>query len=177
MADIEHEARAEAEAIMSEARERVGITVREQQRYIEGYIAGASRPASHATSEADECSCRGEYITALDLVDGCKCGRLKPFHEMTDEEVNVAASPATREAVTEREPYTPSLDEIVMGKTHLGDNFWRELSEDEVRRGIEAVRQEEREKAAQVVERYWPKFTGVNLPNIVRAQRKEQDRG
>ena len=34
-------ARAEAEAVMSEARERVGITVQEQTRYVEGHVAGA----------------------------------------------------------------------------------------------------------------------------------------
>ena len=34
-------ARAEAKAVMSEARERVGITVQEQNRYVEGRVAGA----------------------------------------------------------------------------------------------------------------------------------------
>lgn len=56
---------------------------------------------ARVAAEPDECSCRGEYVTALDIVDGCKCGRLKPFHEMTDDEVNAAASPATRERVTD----------------------------------------------------------------------------
>lgn len=51
--------------------------------------------------EEQPCSCRGEYITAIDLVDGCKCGRLKPFDRMTDDECNAAAaqgdSPTLRE--------------------------------------------------------------------------------
>lgn len=32
--------------------------------------------------------------------------------------------------------YTPTTDEVVMGKTDLGDNFWRELTEDEIRRWL-----------------------------------------
>lgn len=109
---IEQEARAEAvrtqKAVWAEVHGQEPsrtYTVAEVKRLVytldNAISALVSRPASPATSEADECSCRGEYITALDLVDGCKCGRLKPFHEMTDEEVNVAASPATRETVTE----------------------------------------------------------------------------
>lgn len=111
--NIEQEARAEAyrrftgDTIVDETTgetvpfDDYGYAETEREGFIAGAVWAASRPASPATSEADECSCRGEYITALDLVDGCKCGRLKPFHEMTDDEVNVAASPVTRETVTE----------------------------------------------------------------------------
>lgn len=38
--------------------------------------------------------------------------------------------------------YTPTHDDIVLGKIHLGDNFWRELSEDEVRRGLNEIQAE-----------------------------------
>ena len=46
------------------------------------------------------------------------------------------------------EPYTPTTDEIVLGKTHLGDNFWRELTENEIRRGLAA---HDREVAAKAL--------------------------
>lgn len=46
-------ARAEAEAVMSEARERVGITVREQTRYVEGYVAGAEWARIHLTTQEE----------------------------------------------------------------------------------------------------------------------------
>ncbi|ROR97821.1 hypothetical protein EDD28_2430 [Salana multivorans] len=46
------------------------------------------------------------------------------------------------------EPYTPTTDEIVAGMTHLGDNFWRELTEAEVRRGLSA---HDREVAARAL--------------------------
>ena len=46
------------------------------------------------------------------------------------------------------EPYTPTTDEIVIGMTHLGDNFWRELTENEIRRGLVA---HDREVAAKAL--------------------------
>lgn len=51
------------------------------------HSAGFRRPEA-----AEACSCRGEYVSALDIVDGCKCGRLKPFDQMTDDECNAAAT-------------------------------------------------------------------------------------
>lgn len=45
--------------------------------------------------------------------------------------------------------YTSTAGDIILGKVHLGDNFWRELSEDEVRQGIAAI---EREAAARALE-------------------------
>ena len=44
-------ARAEAEAVMSEARERVGITVQEQNRYVEGHVAGAEWARAHLAAQ------------------------------------------------------------------------------------------------------------------------------
>ena len=46
------------------------------------------------------------------------------------------------------EPYIPTTDEIVIGMTHLGDNFWRELTENEIRRGLAA---HDREVAARTL--------------------------
>ena len=46
------------------------------------------------------------------------------------------------------EPYTPTTDEIVLGMTHLRDNFWRELTENEIRRGLAA---HDREVAARAL--------------------------
>ena len=46
-------ARAEAEAVMSEARERVGITVQEQNRYVEGHVAGAEWARTHLTTQEE----------------------------------------------------------------------------------------------------------------------------
>ncbi len=46
------------------------------------------------------------------------------------------------------EPYTPTTDEIVIGMTHLGDNFWRELTENEILRGLAA---HDREVAARTL--------------------------
>ena len=49
--DFTEAARAEAEAVMSEARERVGITVQEQTRYVEGHVAGAEWARTHLFEE------------------------------------------------------------------------------------------------------------------------------
>ena len=46
-------ARAEAEAVMSEARERVGITVQEQNRYVEGHVAGAEWARTHLAAQGE----------------------------------------------------------------------------------------------------------------------------
>lgn len=85
------------------------------------------------------------------------------------------------------QPYTPSLSEVVMGKTHLGDNFWRELSEDEVRRGVEAVRADAWDEGAEAAwarstsevngQAYFWRTEGEPLnPHRIREQGKEQDR-
>lgn len=74
------------------------------------------------------------------------------------------------------ETYTPSVAEIVMGKTHLGDNFWRELSEAEVRRGIEAIRAEawdEGERAGGQNQLNWDGWRDTKPP-IENPYRKEQ---
>src|SRR5699024_1502852 len=49
--DFTEAARAEAEAVMSEARERVGITVQEQTRYVEGHVAGAEWARDHLAQQ------------------------------------------------------------------------------------------------------------------------------
>ena len=49
--DFTEAARAEAEAVMSEARERVGITVQEQTRYVEGHVAGAEWARTHLAAQ------------------------------------------------------------------------------------------------------------------------------
>lgn len=78
------------------------------------------------------------------------------------------------------QPYTPSLDAVEIAEKIRDavydpwNNTPEQIAEFIVEEILPAVRAEEREKVAQVVERYWPKFTGVNLPDIIRAQRKEQ---
>src|SRR5699024_2601011 len=52
--DFTEAARAEAEAVMSEARERVGITVQEQTRYVEGHVAGAEWARTHLAAQRAE---------------------------------------------------------------------------------------------------------------------------
>ncbi|KZE19147.1 hypothetical protein [Brevibacterium casei] len=53
------------------------------------------------------------------------------------------------------EPYVPNEADIIRGDYHLGDNFWRDLTETEVRRGIakikaDALREAARDMRAQV---------------------------
>jgi|SRR5699024_8681974 len=59
--DFTEAARAEAEAVMSEARERVGITVQEQTRYVEGHVAGAEWARTHLFEEPTD----AEVLAAL----------------------------------------------------------------------------------------------------------------
>ena len=68
------------------------------------------------------------------------------------------------------EPYTPTEAEIVNGSYHLGDNFWRELTEAEVTRGIAAIKAEtlraERARIAAAIEAAQPvrEHVGYRLP-------------
>ncbi len=68
-------ARAEAEAVMSEARERVGITVQEQARYIEGRVAGASWARDHlAAQEPTDAAIPENFANLIrDLIDPDDC--------------------------------------------------------------------------------------------------------
>ena len=50
------------------------------------------------------------------------------------------------------EPYTPTEAEIVNGSYHLGDNFWRELTEAETLRGIAAIKAETLRAVCEQVE-------------------------
>lgn len=71
--------------------------------------------------------------------------------------------------------YTPSLGEIVMGKTYLGDNFWRDLTEDEILRGIARVREEAWDEGWDASERFgYPADPLETYENPYRAARIEQ---
>lgn len=76
MTDIEQEARAEAEAIMAEAREQVGLTVRDQQRYIEGFTAGVAWVVSRPASTTTKGTVTEEMIEAVRREERERCARI-----------------------------------------------------------------------------------------------------